>query len=320
MRKRDEIKQVFEKDITALEEFAPERLRELTTEEVKGHFSNVGETSGQDELIQALTWTGMKMNVSRRQIVNFVVRTDGERAQQSAYEMVLMGYDNGSFLFPFEYGGKYVNSYVHTEEGWKICEIRYDMDWEKGNTYFAKDWKFIDYKIFAGHRPMISSEYDSPWAVIPENDEELSDEEQIQENMFKYSFGLDNCDWTLHKDSYTDDIVFYSGDSVMEAGARNLINNFKNTSHKEPALEHAIKIVDIQVNGDEAILIGYRIEPHRLGSKNLNRDTLHQNFYSARYRNKLKKIEGKWKMYEIHYKAGVFFETSREKKHYVDEF
>ena len=115
MRKRDEIKQVFEKYITALEEFAPERLRELTTEEVKGHFSNVGETSGQDELIQALTWTGMKMNVSRRQIVNFVVRTDGERAQQSAYEMVLMGYDNGSFLFPFEYGGKYVNSYVHTE-------------------------------------------------------------------------------------------------------------------------------------------------------------------------------------------------------------
>ncbi len=76
-------------------------------------------------------------------------------------------------------------------------------------------------------------------------------EEQIQETMFQYSFGLDNCDWTLHKDSYTDDIVFYAGDSVMEAGARNLINNFKNTSHKEPALEHAIRIVDIKVTCDD---------------------------------------------------------------------
>ncbi len=319
MRKRDEIREVFETFVAALEEFAPERLRGCTTEDVAGHFSHVGETRGQEELVRALTWKGMPMNVSRRQIVNFVVRTDGDKACQSAYEMVLMGYDNGSFLFPFEYGGKYVNTYVRTEEGWKISEIRYDLDWEKGNTYFAKDWRFLDYKIFAGHKPMISSEYDSPWAAVPENDEELTDEEQISEVMFRYSFGLDNCDWELHRASYTDEIIFYAGDKVMEAGARNLVNNFKNTSHKEAALEHAIRIVDIQVDGDEAVLKGYRIEPHRLGSKNLNRDTLNQNFYSARYTNKLRKIGGTWKMYEIRYQAGVFFEYALEKKHYVDD-
>lgn len=318
MRKRDEIKLVFEEFVSALEDFEPERLRKITTKDVQGHFSNVGETKNQDELVEVLTWKGMKMNVSRRQITNFVVHTSGEKAQQSAYEMVLMGYDNGSFLFPFEYGGKYVVSYILEADGWKMTEIRYDLDWEKGNTYFAKDWKFMDYKIYAGHKPMISAEYDSPWSVIPENDEVLTDEEQIKENMFKYSFGLDNCSWDLHKDSYTDDIVFYAGNSVMESSARNLINNFKNTSHKEPALQHAIKIVDIKVDGDEAVMWGYRIEPHRLGSKNLNRDTLHQNFYSARYTNKLKKIDGKWKMYEIRYQAGVFFETERVKTHFVD--
>ncbi len=30
---------------------------------------------------------------------------------------------------------------------WKIKEIRYDMDWEKGNTYFAEGWSFIDIKF-----------------------------------------------------------------------------------------------------------------------------------------------------------------------------
>jgi len=318
MRKRDEIKQVFEAYVTALEEFAPERIGELVTDDVKGHYSNLGELSGRQELVDALRWKGLPMNISRRQILNFVVHTSGDRAQQSAYVMSLMGYDNGKFLFPFEFGGKYVISYVRTDSGWKMAEIRYDLDWEKGNTYFAKDWNFIDYTIFAGHKPMISSEYDSPWAAIPENDEELTDEEQIAENMFKYSFGLDNCDWAVHRDSYTDDIVFYAGKSVMASGARNLINTFKNTSHKEPALEHAIKITKIEVNGEEATMYGYRVEPHRLGSKNLNRSTLHQSFYSAKYENKLRKVNGKWKMYEIHYSAGVFF-TVEKPKHYLDE-
>lgn len=318
MRKRDEIRQVFEAYVSALEDFAPERIGEIVTQDVQGHFSNVGEVSGKEALLSALTWKGMQMNVSRRHILNFVVHTNGDCAQQSAYVMTLLGYDDGRFLFPFEYGGKYVISYVRREDGWKMSEIRFDLDWEKGNTYFAKDWNFIDYKIFAGHRPMISSEFDSPWAAIPENDEPLTDEEAIAENMFKYSFGLDNCDWALHRDSYTDDVVFYAGKAVMESGARNLINNFKNTSHKEPALEHAIKITKIIVAGDTATMYGYRVEPHRLGSKNLNRDTLHQTFYSARYENKLRKIDGKWKMYEIHYTAGVFF-TIEEPKHYLDE-
>lgn len=318
MRKRDVIKQKFEAFVTALEAFQPDQIENLLTEDVRGHFSNVGETKGKEDLINALTWKGMEMNVSRRRIANFVVRTCDDKAQQSAYVMSLIGYDNGSFLFPFEFGGKFLISWIQAKDGWKMTEIRYDMDWEKGNTYFAKDWNFIDYKIFAGHKPMINSEFESPWAVIPENDEALTDKELIVENMFKYSFGLDNCDWTLHHDSYTDDVVFYAGNSVMESGAGNLINNFKNTSHKEPALQHAIKIVDVQIEDDEAILYGYRMEPHRLGSKNLNRDTLHQSFYSAKYENKLKKVNGAWKMYQLHYKSGVFFEID-EQRHYVDK-
>lgn len=147
MRKRDIIKQKFEEFVTALENFQPEKIGELVTEDVRGHFSNVGESEGKDELIKSLMWKGREMNVSRRRITNFVVRTEGDRAQQSAYVMSLIGYDNGSFLFPFEFGGKYVVSWRDQDGEWKIKEIRYDMDWEKGNTYFAEGWSFIDIKF-----------------------------------------------------------------------------------------------------------------------------------------------------------------------------
>ncbi|WP_416325973.1 nuclear transport factor 2 family protein [[Eubacterium] hominis] len=318
MRKRDEIKAVFEEFITALELYDPKRILSLVTDDVTSDFSTIGSYQNAKDLIQALAWQGPKMNVSRQRIMNFVCHTQGDIAQQSAYVMVLTGIDDGNYLYSFEYGGKYVLTYQNSEDGWKISAIKYDLDWEKGNTAFAKGWKLLDYKLYAGHRAMICSEFDSPWAAIPENDEELSDEEQIIETMFRYSFGLDNNDFHLHHSSYTDDVIFYAGKNIMESGARNLINNFKNTAHKEHALEHAIKIVDIQINGDEAILYGYRVEPHRLGSKNLNRDTMHQSFYSAKYKNLFRKIDGKWKMYELHYQPGVFFEIDEEKKHFVD--
>lgn len=318
MRKRDRIKEIFEVFVSALEDFEPEKIRDILAEDVFAEFSTIGTYHNADDFINALAWKGPKMNVSRQHILNFVCRTNGSVAQQSAYVMALTGIDDGKFLYSFEYGGKYVVSYTEIDGQWKISAIKYDLDWEKGNTAFAKGWKLLDYKLYAGHRAMICSEFDSPWAVIPENDEELTDEEQIIENMFKYSFGLDNCDFSLHHQSYTDDVVFYAGDKVMEASARHLINNFKNTAHKEHALEHAIKIVDIEIDGDEAVLYGYRVEPHRLGSKNLNRDTMHQSFYSAKYKNLLRKVDGHWKMYELHYQPGVFFEIDEEKKHYID--
>ena len=107
----------------------------------------------------------------------------------------------------------------------------------------------------------------------------------------------------------------------MESGARNLINNFKNTSHKEHSLQHAIKIVSIVIAPDQesAELIGYRVEPHRLGSKNLNLSTLESNFYSAKYTNKFIKIEGKWVMTELHYDAKVFVEPRLSEDIFADE-
>lgn len=315
--KRTAIKQVFETFIDILETDRLDRLAEVVDPEVEAVFSTTGTSSGIEQLAANLKWKGPKLNVSRQRITNLVIRTDGDEAVQSAYVMVLVGVDNGRQLYPFEYGGKYLNTYRRTETGWKIKSIRYDLDWEKGNTYFVKDWTLIDYKIYAGHTPSICSEFDAPWRMIPESDEPLSDEEQIVETMFKYSWGLDNCDFSLHRESYVDEIQFKMPSSVVD-GARNLLNNFKNTSHKEAALQHAIKIVGVKVDGSEATLDGYRIEPHRLGSKNLNRDTMHQSFYSAVYHNKFRKIDGVWKMYEINYKAGVFFETSDSAEKYVD--
>lgn len=319
MRKRDQIKERFNEFVDCIEKQNVENLKTFFKSDAIGHFSTVGERRGDQEIATSFNVAESGINVSRYLIANFVVHTDGNRARQSAYVMSLVGKDDGKFLFSFEYGGKYLLDWTFENDEWMINEIWYDLDWVKGNTSYVKDWNLIDYTIYSGHKPMINSEYDSPWASIPVNDEELSDEEQIIENMFKYSFGLDNCDWTLHASSYTEDVCFHRGPTVDAINAKQLINNFKNTSHKESALEHAIKIVKVDVDGDEATLYGSRIEPHRLGSKVLCRMTLQNNFYTAKYVNKLRKVDGQWKMYDLDYKAHVDFDMNPRPSHYYDD-
>lgn len=320
MRKRDEIRTLFNNFAEYLEKYDLDSLKSLFTDNVCGHISTVGEVKGADQVASALVVNKDDLTLRRHLISNFVVHTKGDSARQSSYMMSLVGKDDGKFLHSFEYGGKFLINWNKNDSNWKIDEIWFDLDWVKGNTSFVPEWTLLDYQIYSGHKPMIYSEFDSPWAFIPENDETLTDEEQIIENMFRYSFGLDNCDWTLHLGSYTNDVKFVAGGKVLADCAGRLVDNFKNTSHKEAALEHAIKIVGVEVNGDKAVMYGSRIEPHRLCSKILCRNTLNNNFYTAKYVNYLKKIDGVWKMYELNYTAKVFFDTYERNSHYFDDF
>lgn len=321
MRKRDQIKTTFNDFVDSIEKNDLTKLSSFFTAEAVAHLSTVGEKKGGNDIANGLVVKEEGITLRRYMISNFVVRTDGNHARQSAYVMALVGKDDGKFLFSFEYGGKFLVDWKRSGDDatWQIDELWYDLDWVKGNTSYVKDWTLIDYNIYSGHQPMISSEFDSPWACITKNDEALTDEEQIIENMFKYSFGLDNCDWVLHGSSYTTDVCFHRGQIVDASCAKRLINNFKNTSHKESALEHAIKIVKVVVDGDEAVLYGSRIEPHRLGSKILCRTTLCNNFYTAKYVNKLRKVDGQWKMYDLDYRAHVDFDTNPRPTHYYDD-
>lgn len=311
-----EIRNIFETFLNMFESGNFDNLKEIAVEEVEADFSTHGQFRGIKEVKEGLKWKGQRINVHKHNICNFVALYDEEKAQQSAYVFELYIYNEGGF-YPFEFGGHFANTYVKTKDGWKLSKIRYDLDWEKGNTYFASGWKLIDYVMYNGHRQSCVHEFDTPYMAIKNPLNVLTEEEKILHTMYRYSAGLDNFDFTLFCTSCTNDVVFKNNGSVLYDGLRNLVSGFRNTRHKEPTMEHAFKIFDVKINGDEATLQAYRVEPHRLGSKVLNKDNYEYKFYSAKYFNKLRKENGLWKLYELNYFPKVFFEIEPDDTKFI---
>ncbi|WP_368756825.1 nuclear transport factor 2 family protein [Enterococcus avium] len=318
--KRKAIKETFEVFLEAVKNGDQEKISSLISEECVADLSINGTHKGAKNVAKAFEWKGPKLDEKKFTVTNFVCRTKDHFAQQSAYIQVLLGHYENGFLYPFEFGGEMVLSYENKEDQWEITSIKFDMAWEKGNTYFAKEWKFIDYTQHKGGNNTIVSEYDAPWRVIPETDEEISDVEKIADSFSRYAWGLDNTDFNISKSCFTEDVY-----AIMPhdnySGSRQLISFFKNVNHKEAAVQHAARIVDISFNDqkDQAVVEMFRIEPHRLGSKVLNKENVHYNFYSARYLCDMVKENGEWKFKKIDYKAKVFFEIPEDASMFIDE-
>lgn len=291
--------------------------KEFMTDEVEAVFSTVGNYKGKNQAAEGIRWKGVELDITKCQTSNYVAFYEGDKAQQSVYVHFLYAVKEEA-LYPFEFGGHMTNSYVKENGIWKLSVIRFDLDYEKGNTAFAKDWKLMDYKMYGGHVLAAVHEYESPYRAIANPENLRSEEERVAETMYRYAAGLDNFDFGLFRTSLTEDVVFYSGKAVLHNGLRNLVAGFMALRHKEAALQHSIKIFNVKVNGEEATFEAYRLEPHRLGSKTLSIDNYRDTFYSATYFNRLRKENGVWKMYEINYNGKVFMENEPGNISFID--
>ncbi|MDE5910206.1 MAG: nuclear transport factor 2 family protein [Lachnospiraceae bacterium] len=303
---RYEIYQVFCQFVEALRIGQPKRIRNLCTEDCLADMSTVGSLVGVDAIVEALKWPGPELQIRKSAIQNLVIRNDGRIAQQSAYVTNIFAQDDGEQVYPFVFGGIYCNSYIKTENGWKLNHIRYDLSYEFGNNSYVKDhWTLLDYVIYHGHEPMINTELDAPWVVIPEDAEPYTDEEQIIDAWFKYAFGLDLGDYYLTKDAATDDIVLefssHKGHGVHR-GMRAYNNFLKSIHHKESAIFHGVRVGVVKVTGDEAIIVTPRGEEQRLRNRIMNRDNIHSLFTTSVYYNTARKCEdGVWRINKMRY-------------------
>lgn len=314
---REQIRILFGEFIDCLEKNDLSKFDSIFTNDVKGYFSTVGLIIGCSNMKEKLKWPGPKMNVSKSSISNFVSFNNKETGCLTANVFVLKGHDSGKQLYPFQYGGRYVCTCIKEKNIWKINEVRYDFEWECGNSYFAKDWEMIDYKIFSGHKQMIVSEFESPWAIIEDAEESLSEEEKVAEALYRYAFSLDKFDISLMMKAFSPDIEISMPHGVFK-GLREVIAYYKFLRCKEACMQHNYKPVKIDVKGNKAKLLGYRMEPNRLGTKVLSRDTMNYKYYSAKFYLDLEKIDGIWMVNKIDYKGGVFFEIDEEIELFVD--
>ena len=308
-------------------------LDSVIYEDCKADISMVGHLKGPDEIKEKIGWPGPKCNVSKITVWNFVARSHGDKGQMFAYVQCTRAIEDDKNIYPFLFGGQFVNSFEKVNGVWKMSHIRFDLVYEEGNDLFVKNkWTTINYGLYSGHEPMINAELDSPWRVIPEDDEPQSDAENIFELMYKYAFVFDNADFEFMHTFVTDDFwINGSGEDLPHPddpprngdfpGLR-AVNDFLKSKHKNEAkMIHSCRM-DRIVFEDENTVHAYmpRGEEYRLKNHNPDKGSIHSMVTTAIHHIHAKKIDGRWLMYKYRITPELRFDPMADDQILYDEY
>ncbi|WNS79571.1 nuclear transport factor 2 family protein [Domibacillus sp. DTU_2020_1001157_1_SI_ALB_TIR_016] len=300
---RAEIQKIFLDFSSALEANNLSSIKNHFTPDAVAKFSHLGELRGVDAIIKGLAYSGPELDVIRYKVTNSYVAVSGGQASQSAYMTGILADDlQDGELDSFSFGGHFANTYIRTNEGWKISYLRFEMDWQRGNSNYVTDWKLPDGtggwrgKVVA---PMILSELDAPWQVFPKPDERGTDEEQVAEAYIRYAWALDQADFSLLTTAFTEDAKADMSPFGPMDGRREIVSLLKMLRNGQPYMQHAATNFRMNVTGDTATMDIYRVVPFIP-----TRETLDVPIFGARYESRLRRDAGMWKFKWLHYIPG----------------
>ncbi|MFS2173654.1 nuclear transport factor 2 family protein [Priestia megaterium] len=273
------------------------------TLDAEANFSNLGHFKGVNQIEAGLIREGTQIDISRFKITNSYVAVSKGKAQQSAYLTGIFANDMGEGeLDTFLFGGHFANTYVHTTEGWKISHLRFELDWQYGNSNFVTNWKLNNRSVGWHPKiviPTILSEVDAPWRVFPNPDERGTNEEQVIETYLRYSWALDQADFSLLTTVFTEDAKADMSPFGPMSGKKEIVSLLKILRSGQPYMQHAATNFRVNVTGDTAIMDVYRVVPFTP-----NRDNLDAQIFGARYESRLRREGGIWKFEWLHYIPG----------------
>lgn len=312
-------KQIFQTFCTFIEAWRDDDLEKLKStlfSDVIADISMTGHHEGIPAVCNALRWPGPPMDIKRITINSFIARSHNNIGQQSAYTQHLYAQEDSQNVFPFSFGGQFFNTFAKENGTWKISHIRFDLCYEAGNNAFVKDkWKLMDYGIFYGHSPMINPELEAPWIVIPNDDEPLSDEEEIFELEYRNNIGMDGGAFQLSHEIFSDDIFLnYSAHQNINKnysitsdgdyyGRKEAINYFKGKQHKEARLQHIVSMADLTFNHDKTSARAYMLRSEYNRTKNhiYTKKSIHCQPLTAVHEIDAIRENGTWKMKRMSY-------------------
>lgn len=219
---RLEINEKLQTFIEAWESGKTDCIDETMVEAPFTNFSIFGPVYSREILKCRLRDSGRSVVPSQFGLSNQVCRVKGSRAQQSA---VLTGVFADGVREDYRFCGMFVNSYVRTEEGWRISSLDFDLMEDntaavtfdkKKRIYRTKrgskelalpEWNLIEdeAEVYNGCRlPSICGELQAPWLVIPEPPEDMTDEEAIRDLFYRYAFAVDQRTVSLLTDIFVD--------------------------------------------------------------------------------------------------------------------
>ncbi len=263
-----------------------ENISDFCTDNCEVHISTIGHLKGIKEIQKKMKWPGPFTEISRATILNFVARSHGNEGQQTAYVQCSRSVVDNDDIYPFFFGYQFSNHFILEKGIWKLDCIRADLCYTGGNDMFVfNKWELIDHIKYKGHEPMINPELDNPWIVIPDDDELQSDEEEVVDLMFRFTWAFDMGDFEFMKTFITTPFLLNEGPERKKLGEdlnpgdrlgfRSFTDFLRYKYHKEAHMMHAYRIYSIEINDDYAIVQMIRGEEHRNKNRVMNHELIH---------------------------------------------
>lgn len=255
----------------------------------------------------------------------YVCLIEGNKAQQSAVLMGYYGVDGAQYKH-YSFGGYLVNSWEKFEDGWKMTNMKFDLAVDDGSVGMRNEknefvrvkgagdvaivanWTPIqeDLGVYDGCRlPMICTNFDAPWNVIKNPENQPTDEEQIQELMNRYTFMIDKNGYELLPDLFTPDCSV-SMSQLGEMTYPTAVKMLKQMTGIATRLLHMAQIVKLDIDGDFAKAIAYRRAADEMYPFEYTKETEKIDFVAATYTLMFRRDHGKWRISHMAYYPGTF--------------
>ena len=129
--------------------------------------------------------------------------------------------------------------------------------------------------------------------------QELIDFHQVSQVMYRYASAVDVKDWSTLRTLFVDDATGKYGDYPELEGADAIIDFVAKASEPREWLHHLLSVYHVDVDDDEAVALTYhtshQIEP---GGAVFG-------LIVARYRDRLRRVEGAWKIVRKEMEIGI---------------
>lgn len=309
-----EIKRNFYKFAEAWRSNNPDLLRECFVPEAECHLSTVKKypCGSQHGLIgmQDFVKKTVKPDFFYITPCNFIARVKDDHAQQTAILVCKAGVIENDTVRVIEFTTLNANGWIKNDDGWKMNNFKMDITTCSGDyKEFIDQWYFEnqDLKYYAGiHLPVISGELDSPWSVIPQEDDVKTEEEKILETFSRYAYGIDVLSFYNLEYALSDDLVV----NMAPWGAMDKREFMQTLKYKRQAVlwwTHPAQLDSIKIDGNKAFMKLHRMAGHRQSAMPVIYTTEnYDNCYAdARYEIKMICENEIWKIFRMDYFLGT---------------
>ncbi|MDE7286887.1 MAG: hypothetical protein K2N55_08630, partial [Lachnospiraceae bacterium] len=266
---------------------------EWLDENIEIDYSTVGIHRGKKDVISALRLP-QDFNVHTITITNIESMEAEDRIICNAIVHHLTGYEEKGVLYPFLFGGKY--SFVVEGSSSKIMKIKFDLEYEYGNTCYVKgQWKHFDFH--SGDR-RIQNSTDTVYG-------RKKDMSTPQYAVNCFFWAMDTLDDDLVKNVITKDFTWNNVDNdttIQMADFKKFIREDKAWNDMQ---QYSYRTEVVAWDRNECRMKLNHLQPYKTGNKHLCNTTRYHQFFNEDMIITCISENGQWKVKQVDIEAKV---------------